>query len=389
MPTEAILELCAVSKQFRVGGGFAATRAVCAAHELTFSLYKGESLGLVGESGSGKSTVARMIARLVRPDSGEILLRGRNVFDQRAFAPHKGSYDNGAARRGQAVAVSEQASGQHERPSDQHEQASDRHEQASDRHEQPSGRREEPARHEQPSGPAQAPAGPLPKSFPNYVQMVFQDPYSSLNPRMNIASSVGEALLCAGVPGAERQRAVEALLEQVGLGRESGRRYPHEFSGGQRQRVALARALALKPEILLCDEPVSALDASVQAQVLNLLKDLQEELGLALLFISHDLAVISHMCDRVAVLYMGHLLELAPRAEFFSGPRHPYSRFLLETAGGLPPKHSASAADGEAQNAACPYFERCREADAACREGAILLRPVDKNPNWLCACRKA
>jgi peptide/nickel transport system ATP-binding protein len=208
--------------------------------------------------------------------------------------------------------------------------------------------------------------------------MIFQDPYSSLNPRLKIGYSIGEGLLCLGVPARERRERVSALLEEVGLDPADASRYPHEFSGGQRQRVALARALAPRPEILVCDEPVSALDASVQAQVLNLLKDSQEALGLSCLFISHDLTVVSHMSERTAVMYLGRIVELGPTEELFSRPLHPYTQMLLEASGreaagkkALPRPPLGGAAPPER---GCVFAPRCPRALPDCR----LLEPAER-----------
>jgi oligopeptide/dipeptide ABC transporter ATP-binding protein len=162
------------------------------------------------------------------------------------------------------------------------------------------------------------------------VQMVFQDPATSLNPRMSVGAAVGEPLAVRGLAtGAALRERVAGLLEEVGLRPEHASRFPHQFSGGQRQRIVIARALALRPALLVCDEPVSALDVSVRAQILNLLVELQAKLGMASLFVSHDLAVVRHVCDRVAVMYLGRLAELAPRDALFAAPRHPYTRALL------------------------------------------------------------
>src|SRR6187402_197370 len=162
------------------------------------------------------------------------------------------------------------------------------------------------------------------------MQIVFQDPYSSLNPRRTVGDAIGEPLFVHGLAkGAEIDRRVSQLLERVGLPGSYRSRYPHEFSGGQRQRVCIARALALEPELIVCDEAVSALDISIQAQILNLLSDLQKELGLTYLFISHNLNVVRSVADRIAVMYLGKLVEVAPAAELFSAPRHPYTRALL------------------------------------------------------------
>ena len=183
------------------------------------------------------------------------------------------------------------------------------------------------------------------KGLAGKVQMIFQDPYSSLNPRMRIGKAVEEPLLWAGknyTPG-ERARLVEEMLERVGLGREQAKRYPHEFSGGQRQRIAIARALITHPAFVVCDEPTSSLDASVQAQVLNLLKDMQDSLGLTYMFISHDLAVIRHMADRVAVMNQGEVVEEGSAEEIFTAPKHPYTCLLLNSSSGVTALSDAAA----------------------------------------------
>ena len=206
------------------------------------------------------------------------------------------------------------------------------------------------------------------------MQMIFQDPYASLNPRWKVLDIIGEPLREHGlVPGAEALRArVSELLLQVGLAAADCDKFPHQFSGGQRQRISIARALATQPEFLVCDEPTSALDVSVQAQVLNIMKDLQTTQGLTYLFISHNLAVVRHVADRVGVMYLGRLVEVAPKAELFGQPRHPYTRMLLDA---IPDIHmtgrSRTPVQGEVPNplqppSGCAFHPRCPHANARC-----------------------
>ena len=221
------------------------------------------------------------------------------------------------------------------------------------------------------------------------IQMVFQDPFSSLDPRQTVGSSIAEPLMLAeraagkALSRAELRSRTESILAKVGLQAEHIDRYPHEFSGGQRQRVAVARALITSPGVLVCDEPVSALDASVQAQTLNLLKDMQDSLGLSYLFISHDLGVIGFMSDRVAVMYLGRIVELATREELFSQAAHPYTEALLAAAPSRDPSRRAEhrALSGEmpsplAPPPGCSFHPRCPYAQALCREQAPELRTL-------------
>ena len=205
------------------------------------------------------------------------------------------------------------------------------------------------------------------------VQMVFQDPFSSLNPRMRVGTSVGEPLAIKGVAGEQLRERVEESFRLVGLATEQARLFPHEFSGGQRQRIAVARALITRPDVLVCDEPVSALDASIQAQVLNLLREVQERFGLSLLFISHALAVVAFMCRRIAVMYLGRIVELATRDDFFQQAAHPYSQALIEAMPssrirGLPPVLRGEPPSPLHPPDGCAFHPRCPKAMPLCRE---------------------
>jgi dipeptide transport system ATP-binding protein len=228
-------------------------------------------------------------------------------------------------------------------------------------------------------GEAASPSNPATRRA---VQMVFQDPYGSLNPRQTVGAILEEPLLIAGELPAARRQAALAMMANVGLRPDQLGRYPHQFSGGQRQRIAIARALMLHPKVVIADEPVSALDVSVRAQVLNLLIELQDRLGLAYVFISHDLGVVRHMADEVAVMYLGRIVEQAPREVLFDQPRHPYTRALLAATPGLVPRAGeAEPVRGEPPSpitppSGCHYHTRCPHVQAVCREAIPLIRPV-------------
>ncbi|MCU0484265.1 MAG: ATP-binding cassette domain-containing protein [Chloroflexi bacterium] len=268
-----LLEVRDLVKHFDIRGGIlGVTRvgSVRAVDGVTFSVRRGETLGLVGESGCGKTTLGKVVLSLLPATSGSVAVNGKTVFD----VPTK-------------------------------EQRSQGHRQA-------------------------AAGGAAMKELRRDMQIVFQDPYGSLNPRMSVGEIVGEGPLVHGLHDkAKREELVRELLAKVGLNQSHIHRYPHEFSGGQRQRIGIARALALNPDFVVCDEPVSALDVSIQSQVLNLLDDLQQELGLTYLFIAHNLAVVEHISDRVGVMYVGKMVELADVDELYAHPGHPYTVALL------------------------------------------------------------
>jgi len=224
------------------------------------------------------------------------------------------------------------------------------------------------------------------------VQMVFQDPYSSLNPRMRVGQIIAEPLENFDIAhGAEKDRQVLALLDKVGLRQDAVARFPFEFSGGQRQRLGIARALALNPRLIVADEPVSALDVSVQAQVLNLLMDLQEEFGLSYLFVSHDLAVVEHIGHRIAVMYLGRIVELAPRERIFAQPQHPYTEALMAAAPIAAPKarNARLVIEGDVPSPinpppGCHFHTRCPYAEARCKVDAPPLQEIA--PGHVVAC---
>ncbi len=256
---EPLLRVEHLSKHFIVGGKklFAKKRTLRAVDDVSFSIAKGETLGLVGESGCGKTTTGRLVLRLIEPSSGAVNFRGEDVL-------------------------------------------------------------------------AKSPAEM--RRLRRAMQIIFQDPFGSLNPRMTAGELIIEPMVIHGVgDSVSRERRLRRLLDLVGLTPHHASRFPHEFSGGQRQRLCIARALSLEPDFVVCDEAVSALDVSVQAQVLNLLQDLKHELGLTYLFISHDLGVVRHISERVAVMYLGQIVETGPRAAIFEAPSHPYTQALLNS----------------------------------------------------------
>jgi len=225
------------------------------------------------------------------------------------------------------------------------------------------------------------------------MQMIFQDPYASLDPRMRVGECIGEPLVIQepSLSASDRQDTVQALMRKCGLSEKDYEKYPHEFSGGQRQRIGIARALVLQPKLLLCDEPVSALDVSIQAHLINLLMQLQQEYALTMVFISHDLSVVSHVADRIAVMYLGQVVELASRDEIFHHPLHPYTKALLASVPVIG-QHGDIAEpllEGELPSlidppSTCPLYNRCSHRQACCKEAPPKLRQVA--PGHFCSC---
>ena len=303
---DALLEVDHLVKHFPIKSGILIDREVGrvpAVDDVSFTVRRGETLGLVGESGCGKSTLSRTIMQLIKPTSGSVRFDGRELVGL-------------------------------------------------------SARRMRPVRRE--------------------LQMIFQDPYASLNPRRRIAQIIGDPLALHGVrSGAERQRKVQELLERVGLSPEHYNRFPHEFSGGQRQRIGIARALALEPRLIVADEPVSALDVSIQAQIINLLDGLQDDFGLTYIFVAHDLGVVRHVSDRIAVMYMGKIVEIGPADAVYGNPIHPYTLSLLSAVPIPDPRQNRAreqiVLEGDVPSpadppAACRFHTRCPYATEICAE---------------------
>jgi len=318
-----LLDVKGLQKYFPVRKGvFRRTVAhVKAVDGLDMFIREGETLGLVGESGCGKTTTGRSILRLIEPTAGDIMFRSKKMAS------------TGEEYKEVNVVTAHRK---------------------------------------------------MMKALRREMQIIFQDPYSSLNPRMTVGSIVGEPLLVHGLAkGAEREDRVKALLAAVGLKPDHMKRYPHEFSGGQRQRIGVARALALDPQLIVCDEPVSALDVSIQAQVINLLEDLQGEFGLTYLFIAHDLSVVRHIADRVAVMYLGKIAELCTTEELFTAPRHPYTEALMSAVPVPDPDWNIERIllEGDvpspvAPPSGCYFHPRCQYAKDVCKTEAPVYRDL-------------
>lgn len=225
------------------------------------------------------------------------------------------------------------------------------------------------------------------KPYRKEIQIIFQDPFGSLNPRMTVGQCIEEGIRISGINHASRRKErLETLLKRVGMSPDSADRYPHEFSGGQRQRIGIARALSVEPSLIVCDEPVSALDVSIQAQIINLLKDLQDQLGLSYLFISHNLNVVGYLCNTISVMYHGHIMEFAPSEDIFNHPHHPYTISLLSAILDPDPDKewhvqlsNGRIADSDGVPEGCKYQDRCSIAETSCRKDKIVFEKVGEN----------
>ncbi|MCR6513281.1 MAG: ABC transporter ATP-binding protein [Clostridium sp.] len=313
MEKEVILEIKNLCKYFPVNKGlFKKPSLVKAVDNVSFSIKKGETLGLVGESGCGKTTTGRTILKLYEPTSGNIIFKGKDI-----------------TKKSEKEMV--------------------------------------PLRRE--------------------MQMIFQDPYASLNPRMTVGDIIGEAIDIHGLyKGKEREERIKFLLDKVGLNGSHINRYAHEFSGGQRQRIGIARALAVEPDFIVCDEPISALDVSIQAQVINMLEELQEEFGLTYLFIAHDLSMVKHISTHIGVMYLGQLVEKGLSDDVYLKPKHPYTQALLSAVPIPDPQiaknNNRIVLEGDIPSPidpepGCRFKGRCPKAMPICQEKDPVLKEVE------------
>jgi len=307
---QILLEVKNLKQYFNIPMGMFKSKPLKAVDDVSFSIRKGETLGLVGESGCGKTTVGRTLLNLYKPTAGEIWYEGKQIKSKADI-----------------------------------------------------------------------------QEFRKKATMVFQDPYSSLNPRMTVADIIAEPLDVHKLykTKEERRERILELMGHVGLNSEHASRYAHEFSGGQRQRIGIARSLAVNPEFIVCDEPVSALDVSIQAQVINMFDELQEKLGLTYLFIAHDLLVVRHISDRIAVMYLGKMVELADADEIYEHPLHPYSQSLMSAVPVPDPKIARAnkriVLSGDIPSplnapSGCPFRTRCPHATAQCAESMPEFKEV-------------
>ena len=321
-----LVEVNNLKMHFPVTSGLLFQREVAqvkAVDDISFSIQKGETLGLVGESGCGKTTAGRCILQLYKPTAGEVIFEGTDLTKL---------------------------------------------------------------------------GGRQMRHMRRQMQIIFQDPFSSLNPRMTAGDIIGEPLVVHGLVknGEEKREKVRELLENVGLHPYMADRFPHEFSGGQRQRIGVARALSVDPKLIVCDEPVSALDVSIQAQVINLLEDLQKQYDLTFLFIAHDLSVVRHISDRVAVMYLGKIVEIADRNEIYQNPLHPYTKALLSAVPIPDPVVDAQREriilSGEVPSPlnpprGCVFHPRCPNPTKECSEGSVEMGLIEAEPgHWVDRC---
>jgi len=320
--SDAFLTVDDLKTHFPVEHGFLLRKhlaTVKAVDGVSFSLNRGEILGLVGESGCGKSTLGRTILQLIPPTEGAVMLAGKNLLNLDRLSLREARAD---------------------------------------------------------------------------FQMIFQDPYATLNPRMTVYDALAEALRAhREIPADQVQSQVATLMEKVGLSPRFVKKYPHEFSGGQRQRIAIARALAVEPKLIIADEPVSALDVSIQAQIINLLAKLSREMHLTLIFISHDLSVVKHISDRIAVMYLGRLVEIGPAAKVFEQPRHPYTRALVSAVPIPDPvrekQRQRIILSGDPPSPlrpppGCPFHPRCAYAIDRCSQEVPKLEALDEGRTVSC-----
>lgn len=318
MSERPLVEVKNLREYFNINVGMFKTKPLKAVDDVSFTIKKGETLGLVGESGCGKTTVGRTLLHLYKPTGGEIIFDGQPIKTKSEI-----------------------------------------------------------------------------NEFRKKATMVFQDPYSSLNPRMTVSDIIGEPLDIHKMYSSreEREQRILELMDHVGLNSEHASRYAHEFSGGQRQRIGIARALALKPEFIVCDEPVSALDVSIQAQVINMFDELQEKMGLTYLFIAHDILVVRLIRDRIAVMYLGKMVELADAAEIYERPLHPYTKSLMSAVPQPDPKVARAnkriVLSGDIPSplnapSGCPFRTRCPYAQDKCAEAMPEFKEVA--PGHFVAC---
>ena len=309
---QPLIEIKNLKEYFNINVGVLKTKPLKAVDDVSFSINKGETLGLVGESGCGKTTVGRTILHLYKPTAGEIWYNGKKIQTKSDI-----------------------------------------------------------------------------KEFRKKATMVFQDPYSSLNPRMTVSDIIGEPLDVHKLYSnkKERQERILELMSNVGLNSEHASRYAHEFSGGQRQRIGIARSLAVNPDFIVCDEPVSALDVSIQAQVVNMFDELQDKLNLTYLFIAHDLLVVRHISDRIAVMYLGKMVELADADEIYNRPLHPYSKALISAVPIPDPKNARAneriTLTGDIPSplnapSGCPFRTRCKYATEQCAQEMPEFKEISK-----------